>query len=359
MTGKFDPLPPFINNRDFWIGDDWANRSKNRPILNVALEDFWDTDEIIWEHYFSTSHCFLWDRYDVRYNPTDPDVIFCSIFTNNRPKITKKVPRVLLIHEPMPVQKNAYFDQFKAVISFTKDSDQPNNIRIPYWVYRLFDLQATFNYGVDRRACMLHRTDMTFMGTYSYNHFLETGFLKGRPEEHCDVRGRFCGFVAGKSVPWRDEVIGWLNEYRTVDCGGSLMANLPEGAEKEYMAQRLKGVYANEQKGKFLGDRKFGIAMENTMDMAGYTTEKIMDAYFAGCIPIYAGQMFPEDGFNPKAFVNLYDYDTKADFMARIVALDLSDHNEEIEMRQQPLFTKFPEQYTLDSLLDTYGRFFE
>jgi hypothetical protein len=118
------------------------------------------------------------------------------------------------------------------------------------------------------------------------------------------------------------------------------------------------GRQANDQKYQFFSTRKFAVCMENTMDMKGYTTEKIIDAYFARSIPLYAGQMDPADGFNLNAFINLYDFDTKADFVDA-VQKSHEDKGREYTIRQQPLFLGFPEQFTLEGMLDTYSRIIE
>lgn len=334
-----------IDNSGFWYS------KKNLPVLNVAFHNFWDKDPVIWEHYFKTSHCFLWEKYDVRYNPTDPDVIFCSIFGDVLADSTWNVniPRILLIHEPYIITRIEALDVYRKVISFTEGEDQPNNIRIPYWVYRIFDQYASHEYESD-----WSETD----GSKSFNDFLFHDFEAMRNPKLIDERDRFCAFVQGKSIPWRDTVFGWLNAYKTVDSGGSLMPNLPDGPEKDYMAERLMGVNANRQKYNFFVKRRFSFAMENTMDLPGYTTEKIIDSYFAGTIPLYAGQMNPNDGFNPKAFINLYDFDSEDDFMAAIDRIDNNRHIE-VDMRSQSLFTKYPDQFRLDAMLDTYTKVFE
>jgi hypothetical protein len=324
-----------MDNNGFWPKKD------NLPILNIAFDAFWDVDEIIFEYYFKTSHCFLWSSYDVRYNPNDPDVVFTSVFGNPNLNKWPNIPRVLLVHEPVPVTSNTVYDSFKAVISFTPSFG--NNIRIPYWVYRIFDQYASHHFPDD---------------PHPFDDYLFRNYIKFRNPIALDERKKFCGFVQGKSVPWRDTVFEWLNEYRPVDSGGSLFSNLPYGVEKDYMAKRLMGREANMQKSLFFDSRKFAFCMENTMDMVGYTTEKIIDAYYAGAIPLYAGQMLPEDGFNKKAFINLYDYDSKDAFMNEVKLIDGSKELE-IVMRTQPLFSNYPEQFTLDGMLSTYAKFFE
>jgi hypothetical protein len=325
-----------MDNNGFWP------KKENLPILNVGLENFWDSDEVIWEHYFKTSHCFLWEKYDVRYNPAEADVVFTSLWQRESPiGIGTNAPRILLIHEPAPVRRLQAFDSYKAVISFSNCPEQPNNIRIPYWVYRIFDQFAT-HFGDDS----------------DFNTYFKMSYLHEREEFMIDSRNKFCAVVQGKPVPWRDQVFDWLEEIDHVDYGGSLRFNLPHSAEHDYMKRRLMGRQANDQKYQFFSTRKFAVCMENTMDMKGYTTEKIIDAYFARSIPLYAGQMDPADGFNLNAFINLYDFDTKADFVDA-VQKSHEDKGREYTIRQQPLFLGFPEQFTLEGMLDTYSRIIE
>jgi hypothetical protein len=56
-----------------------------------------------------------------------------------------------------------------------------------------------------------------------------------------------------------------------------------------------------------LAKYRFALVMENTKQ-DGYITEKIVNAFLAGCVPIYYGTREIFDVFNPKAFV-YYDID--------------------------------------------------
>ncbi len=62
---------------------------------------------------------------------------------------------------------------------------------------------------------------------------------------------------------------------------------------------------------------KFAICYENAKDIPGYTTEKIFDCFFAGCVPVYWGapnitEYIPIDTFvdrrNFKTYEELYSY---------------------------------------------------
>jgi len=52
----------------------------------------------------------------------------------------------------------------------------------------------------------------------------------------------------------------------------------------------------------------FVIAMENCQK-EGYITEKLINAYYAGAIPIYWGAPDINEYFNPKAFINVSDFE--------------------------------------------------
>ena len=81
----------------------------------------------------------------------------------------------------------------------------------------------------------------------------------------------------------------------------------------------------------------FGLTMENH-DRPGYVTEKIMNAFEGGAIPIYWGDgALAKKWFNPKAFINISDY---PNFKAAADAIyAISQHPEKLkEMRDAPIF---------------------
>ena len=57
-----------------------------------------------------------------------------------------------------------------------------------------------------------------------------------------------------------------------------------------------------ENKVKFLNQYKFSIAMENS-EGDGYITEKIIDSFISGTIPIYYGGYLVEEFINPKTYI--------------------------------------------------------
>ena len=101
----------------------------------------------------------------------------------------------------------------------------------------------------------------------------------------------FCSFVVSNADanPIRQQFFEKLSEYKKVDSGGRFINN-------------VGGPVAD--KIDFHRQHKFVIAFENSSH-SGYTTEKIVDAFAAGSIPIYWGDPDVTRVFNPKAFIEV------------------------------------------------------
>lgn len=89
-------------------------------------------------------------------------------------------------------------------------------------------------------------------------------------------------------------------------------------------------------KAKFIQNYKFNLAFENT-SAKGYTTEKILEAYGYGTIPIYWGDPQIENYFNPQAFLHLRSLkDLK--YLEEKIEYLLSSFEEYKKMYEEPLF---------------------
>ena len=99
---------------------------------------------------------------------------------------------------------------------------------------------------------------------------------------------------------------------------------------------------------EWLRNYRFHICFENS-SYKGYLTEKLFDAFVAGCIPIYWGDtslygdgVLPslmEYGFNRKAFTNAHDYESFEDLAREVMRI----HNDEaayMDMKKQRIFTE-------------------
>lgn len=103
----------------------------------------------------------------------------------------------------------------------------------------------------------------------------ERFYLQGR---------KFCNFVVSNDFSQvRNEFFAALAAHRRVDSGGAYANNIGGPVEDKLAFQ--KGY-------------KFSIAYENS-STPGYCTEKIVDAFAAGTVPIYWGDPLVKEEFNP------------------------------------------------------------
>ena len=129
-----------------------------------------------------------------------------------------------------------------------------------------------------------------------------------------ESREDFCSFVVsnGHADPKREEFFYKLFEYKKINSGGRYLNNidLPDGVPDKLEFQRK---------------HKFAIAFENCSH-PGYTTEKIVEAFAAGCIPIYWGDPLVETVFNPKAFINVGRFTSFDAAIKEIKRIDQDDN---------------------------------
>jgi len=96
-----------------------------------------------------------------------------------------------------------------------------------------------------------------------------------------------------------------LNLYKKVDMGGKYNNNIGGPVKNKIL---------------FLSEYKFSIAMENT-NGDGYITEKIVESFFSGTIPIYYGNYMIDEFINPKTYILIrgpQDIDKKIKFIKDI-----------------------------------------
>ena len=154
-------------------------------------------------------------------------------------------------------------------LTFDKDSDDEKNIRLPLWVlYYIANNSQGHN-----------------MGQFNKDYHLYN------PVFSPNGGTKFCCYVSSHGgVRFRDRLVKQLCQYKTVDCGGLHLNNMPGG---EVVSDKIE----------FQKQYKFCIAAE-CAKQPGYVTEKILDAYKSGCIPIYRGAPDIEEDFNKETFIN-------------------------------------------------------
>lgn len=167
-------------------------------------------------------------------------------------------------------------------------------------------------------------------------YFLYTSDLKNAVKTHLlsnDKREKFCSFMVSNEYAdkIRDKFFEKLCKYKKVDSGGRWKNN-------------IGGAFI-ENKNAWLKNYKFNLCFENS-SQKGYVTEKIIQAFAAGCVPIYWGDGSLCDEkyakfrpvFNPKAFINVHNFDSIESAIKEIERIDNDDSAFET-MRKEPIFS--------------------
>lgn len=146
-------------------------------------------------------------------------------------------------------------------------------------------------------------------------NYLATPFFK-RPtllmeQKHMNPlaeKDSFCSFVVsnGDGNPIRRQLFEEISKYKQVDSGGRWLNNV--GGP---VADKLE----------FESRHKFAISCENSSH-PGYTTEKLVEAFAAGCVPIYWGDPEVAKVFNPKSFINVHDFSSLDELVEKVKSID-------------------------------------
>lgn len=116
---------------------------------------------------------------------------------------------------------------------------------------------------------------------------------------------RFCIYATSNCVDFREDAADRLTTFGSVYQGGACLGSsgtlLFNTTKKE---KRRKGTMSAKWAKNYeqFSLYKFCLVMENK-NVPGYVTEKILNAFLGGCIPIYYGTTDVFDIFNARAFV--------------------------------------------------------
>jgi hypothetical protein len=132
--------------------------------------------------------------------------------------------------------------------------DHEKYLRFPYWIMTNFKPED--DYAAIKRTC---------------------DYLN-KPVINMAARVRFCSFVCRYDYFGNRRIIyDQISQVDHIDCDSLFMHN----------NNLLKDKF-NNQKREYLKEYKFNLCPENS-NTKGYVTEKIFDAIYSGCIPVYWG----------------------------------------------------------------------
>ncbi len=167
------------------------------------------------------------------------------------------------------------------------------------------------------------------------------------------AKRNFCNFIYsqdyhGSGAIYRKIVCQELMKYRKVDCPGKVLHNMDVNELSVRMASDWRA-----SKIQFLSKYKFTIAFENS-NRDGYITEKLLDSFLAGSVPIYWGSEGNVAPFNKDCMICANDYSDIQSLISRIREVDQDDELYLSICRANPMRTGElpPYQKQLSDFLD-------
>jgi len=267
------------------------------------------------DHLASFFYSLLSTRYEIEIDNSDPEYLIFgdNNFGNNNLRFSKD--KCIKIFYTGENQRPEDYDCHYA-ISFDHIYE-PWHYRLPLFVIYMWAWKHIHNMKYDMDF-ILRDNDILKKTSFA-------SFVVSNP--NCSERNKFF-----KS----------LNEYKTIDSGGKLFNNINANIDGE------------QGKIDFLSTRKFNIAFE-PFSYPGYTTEKIMHAFYAGTIPIYWGNELANSDFNRDAFINVHDFSSFDDAINYIMRVDNDDSLYNKIVKSPKFINNIPPSYLiLDNFLNWF-----
>lgn len=232
--------------------------------IKMRLVDYWKDDSEA-NFYDNWLVQLLQEKYDIVYSKT-PDFVIYSCYGMEHLKYD--CMRIAICLENMRIDWNVA-DYGIEIASFMDFGER--YMRIPYFCIAKNELRTRNK------------------GNTSYD------FSKRK----LDKREKFCAYmVSNGGAMLRERFFDKLSAYKRVDSGGKWRNNIGGLLDLQYDNKKDDML---DIKQKWLEGYKFNICFENS-SYPGYLTEKLFDAYNAGCIPIYWGDTSLRVGFDGESY---------------------------------------------------------
>ena len=191
-------------------------------------------------------------------------------------------------------------------------------------------------------------------------YFLKSPYIN-KKRKHINLNREYLlAYCNSNCVPLREQIFDlFVKKYGASLCHsyGSCFGSYPETNNK------IEGKWNNIKLIDTYRNYTFVIAMEN-QQFPGYVTEKIINAFYSGAIPIYWGASNINEFFNPKAFINVSNFSSLnecVDFVCNMSQVDI------VKMTLEPIYNesnelvniftdKLDNNKTLESYIEIFKR---
>lgn len=233
--------------------------------MKLCVVNFWEGafDGDFFDFFFRS--CFADLTYTI--NPHEADLVVTSVFGNVQTDPTKTLS---YIGENIRPNYIGYGHS----LSFDYDTYGGRNHRLPLWYSRL----AWDGFEQKPRKNNMHN--------HGYEQLIPIKQLTQRRKLDIASKDKFCALIANNPEGLRVNLYSSISAYKQVDGYGNMFNN-----------PLRKSKFA------ILPEYKFCLCPENSI-YDGYITEKLIDAYAGGTVPLYSGDLSVLRAFNIKAFLN-------------------------------------------------------
>ena len=275
----------------------------------LCIVNFWDGgfDGDFFEYFFQQAL----GGFEYTNNPYEADLVVSSVFGNVQ---TDPKKTIQYIGENM----RPSFMGYDHSLSFDYDTYGGRNFRLPLWYSRL----AWPGFELKPRRANAHN--------HGYEPLIEIAPLTVPRVLDWDKKKNFCAMIAGNPEGLRVNLYNSISSYKPVDGYGNMF-------NRSLRASKFD----------VLPDYKFCLCPENSI-YDGYVTEKLLDAYAGGTIPIYSGTMSVDCDFHEGSYLNYMNTKDMDWFVTIIRSIDESKELYEA-MYTKPLLWEEP---SLDNALD-------
>jgi hypothetical protein len=248
-------------------------------------------------------------------NEREADIVVSSVFPRRA-----RLKKMLGVKWPRYPEKTISFiwenqrpDYQKCRFSISSDFDSYDgrNFRIPLWYMQL------------QWPNLLR--DQPAQGSKAWSSFEPLTEIDPllQPRQAKQARSAFCCFVAANREPHRMLAVERLSSFRRVDLFGPITGKPFQGSKYE-----------------LLSNYRFNLCFENST-FPGYYTEKLLQSWVGGCIPLYYSDKWYVRDFNPLAAINRSDFASLDEFVDYVATVDASPSKYE-EIFRQPLLLERP-----------------
>jgi len=275
-----------------------------------------------WWHFNPENNIFinlLRKDYDVVIDKENPDFVFFSVFTKDRPvhsktyggigkKIDKHFPKLYkLLREIYYFKRERWkMPQIKGdfvKIFFTVERALPNMKKCDWAFTHEYDEMV-------KSPRHMRIPGYTFNSVENPKELVKNVKTKEDLEKIKNEKKKFCVFLCNNDVSFRNKFFKRLCRYKKVESWGKCLNNMGTylGKKVEKEGSKPKKATKEYTERDFLAQYKFTIAFENASHI-GYTSERKVEAMRANSIPIYWGNPMVYKDFNTKSFVNYHDFE--------------------------------------------------